>query len=129
MSDDDRKEPLSREAEYHRLPPRREDNGIDLDALAESIRECSWEELQGMFSLAMEGHEQIDRALQEQVSRLLKLFMTWSQIPTERDEDRSFKRFHTRMQHVQFSEQDIEEKRAHYANVVKAFENALALLK
>lgn len=54
--------------------------------------------------------------------------MAWSQTTVVRDEARALKRFKTQMQHVQNSEEDLEKKRKHYVNVVKAFESALALL-
>ncbi|KAE8334830.1 hypothetical protein BDV24DRAFT_145058 [Aspergillus arachidicola] len=54
--------------------------------------------------------------------------MAWSQTTVVRDEARALKRFKTQMQHVQNSEEDLEKKRKHYVDVVKAFESALALL-
>ncbi|EEA22249.1 hypothetical protein TMatcc_008313 [Talaromyces marneffei ATCC 18224] len=101
----------------------------DLSLQPEDLQKCSWDQLLEMFSSALKEHEQLDRDLQHQTMELLKVFEIWTQVTVSRDEDRSYKRFQTRMQHVQNSERELEEKKEHYANVVKAFESALALLK
>ncbi|KAL1867585.1 hypothetical protein Plec18167_008585 [Paecilomyces lecythidis] len=77
----------------------------------------------------METHAQAEQELRDETAKLLEVFMTWSQVAVSHDEDRAFKRFKTRMQHVQNSEMKLEDKKKHYANVVKAFESALALLE
>ncbi|QKX54001.1 uncharacterized protein TRUGW13939_01083 [Talaromyces rugulosus] len=100
----------------------------ELFANSEDLQSCSWPQLMEMFSGALREHEQLDHDLQGQAADLLKVFVTWSEVTISRDEDRSFKRFQTRMQYVQNTEQELAEKKKHYANVVKAFESALALL-
>ncbi|KAL1965956.1 hypothetical protein VTN77DRAFT_4896 [Rasamsonia byssochlamydoides] len=115
--------------ELQNATPRNVDKAFHSFFSAQDLENCDWEQLQERFSAAMEEHARVERDLQEQTTQLLKIFMTWSRITISRDEDRSFKRFKTRMQHVQNSELQLEEKRKHYINVVRAFESALALLK
>ncbi|PGG98572.1 hypothetical protein AJ79_08825 [Helicocarpus griseus UAMH5409] len=107
-----------------------------LDGIAEeyhdfalSLRGCDWDQLQRKFGEAMDQRSQAENALQKETAELLEMFISWSQTTIFRDEDRAYKRFKTRMGFAQNSEAKLEEKKKHYANVVKAFENALALLR
>ncbi|KAH8701147.1 hypothetical protein BGW36DRAFT_425941 [Talaromyces proteolyticus] len=101
----------------------------DLFLQSQDLQNCNWQQLMEMFSSALREHERIDHDLQEEATQLLKVFVTWSEVTVSRDEARSYKRFQTRMQYVQNTERELAEKKKHYGNVVKAFENALALLK
>ncbi|EGE01211.1 hypothetical protein TEQG_00264 [Trichophyton equinum CBS 127.97] len=103
------------------------DNG--LSGLARELEGYTWEQLQQRFAEEMDERSKAENILQKETADLLEVFMAWSQTTTFRDEDRAYKRFKTRMDHVQRSETNLEEKKAHYANVVKAFESALALLR
>lgn len=40
---------------------------------AQDLRDCDWEQLQVMFSAAMEEHARVERDLQEQTKQLLKV--------------------------------------------------------
>ncbi|KAL2004364.1 hypothetical protein VTN02DRAFT_2010 [Thermoascus thermophilus] len=111
----------------HRISPTADDISQCPNAV-QNLESCNWEQLQEKFVEAMEAHARTEEGLQEQTAQLLGVFMAWSQVTVARDEDRAFKRFKTRMQHVQNSEKKLEDKRKHYANVVKAFESALAML-
>ncbi|KKZ63988.1 hypothetical protein EMCG_01742 [[Emmonsia] crescens] len=108
-----------------------EDRVVDdeYEKLAASLRDCDWEQLQKKFTDAMDERSQAEMALQKETAELLEMFIAWSQTTAYRDEDRAYKRFKTRMGFAQNSEAKLEEKKKHYANVVKAFENALALLR
>ncbi|PCG93546.1 Hypothetical protein PENO1_083070 [Penicillium occitanis (nom. inval.)] len=86
----------------------------DLSLQPEDLQKCSWDQLLEMFSSALKEHEQLDKDLQHQTMELLKVFEIWTQVTVSRDEDRSYKRFQTRMQHVQNSERELEEKKEHY---------------
>ncbi|GFF57401.1 hypothetical protein IFM47457_09224 [Aspergillus lentulus] len=76
----------------------------------------------------MKQHGDAEEELRARSLRLLEIFTAWSQSAVLRDESRALKRFKTQSQHVQTSEEDLENRRKHYADVVKAFESALALL-
>ncbi|OAX83065.1 hypothetical protein ACJ72_02583 [Emergomyces africanus] len=107
-----------------------EDRAIDAyENLALSLRDCDWEQLQKKFTDAMDERSQAERVLQKETAEILEIFISWSQTTAYRDEDRAYKRLKTRMGFAQNSEAKLEEKKKHYANVVKAFENALALLR
>ncbi|OGM39954.1 hypothetical protein ABOM_011261 [Aspergillus bombycis] len=100
----------------------------NLTPSSEDLTNHDWERLQEAYTNAMEKHGTAEEDLRAQISKLLEVFMAWSQTTVVRDEARALKRFKTQMQHVQNSEEDLEKKRKHYVDVVKAFESALALL-
>ncbi|PYI06273.1 hypothetical protein BO78DRAFT_369498 [Aspergillus sclerotiicarbonarius CBS 121057] len=93
-----------------------------------NLKDHDWDQLQEEYIGSMEKHEQAEQELRNHVSKLLEIFMAWSETTITRDEIRALKRFKTQMQHVQTSEESLELKRKHYVDVVKAFESALALL-
>ncbi|KAI5304886.1 hypothetical protein KEM56_005760 [Ascosphaera pollenicola] len=93
-----------------------------LKELELSLQSYDWETLQERFAEAMEERTQDEMVLQRETADLLETTVL-------RDEDRAYKRFKTRMGFVQHSEMQLEDKKHHYANVVKAFESALALLR
>ncbi|EAW15079.1 uncharacterized protein ACLA_057350 [Aspergillus clavatus NRRL 1] len=95
---------------------------------AEDLEHLPWEELQRHYSNAIDKHNQAEEELRARSSALLEIFMNWAQSAVVRDESRALKRFKTQTQHVRSSEEKLEKKKRHYADVVKAFENALALL-
>ncbi|OJD21754.1 hypothetical protein ACJ73_06904 [Blastomyces percursus] len=112
------------------IGPRTEDGVVNqYEKLALSLRDCDWEQLQKKFIDAMDERSQAEMVLQRETAELLEMFIAWSQTTANRDEDRAYKRFKTRMGFVQNSEAKLEDKKKHYANVVRAFEDALALLR
>ncbi|KAJ5394083.1 uncharacterized protein N7487_011724 [Penicillium crustosum] len=96
--------------------------------LTQGLKDCNWEQLQGKYADAMEEHGRVEENLRVETAELLEVFMAWSETTVSQDENRALKRFKTQMQHVQNSEVTVENKKKHYAEVVKAFQNALALL-
>ncbi|RDH28116.1 hypothetical protein BDQ94DRAFT_152576 [Aspergillus welwitschiae] len=111
-----RTESLKTLQQYTMSPP--SGNLIDYD----------WDQLQEEYIASMEKHENAEKELRNRVTKLLEIFMAWSETTIMRDEIRALKRFKTQMKHVQTSEDDLELKRKHYVDVVKAFQSALALL-
>ncbi|PYH46689.1 uncharacterized protein BP01DRAFT_293565 [Aspergillus saccharolyticus JOP 1030-1] len=95
---------------------------------ADGLNAHDWDELENKYYRAMEKHKEAEVVLQNHTSELLEIFMVWSQTTIRRDETRALKRFKTQMQHVQHSEESLKNKKKHYIDVVRAFENALALL-
>ncbi|KAH1487693.1 hypothetical protein KXV92_003416 [Aspergillus fumigatus] len=96
--------------------------------LADDLSQCHWTKLQQLYSDIMKQHGNAEEELRARSLRLIEIFTAWSQSAVLRDESRALKRFKTQSQHVQTSEEDLESRRKHYADVVKAFESALALL-
>ncbi|KAJ5478534.1 hypothetical protein N7530_004043 [Penicillium desertorum] len=99
-----------------------------VSGLTQGLEDCNWEQLQGKYADAMEEHGRVEENLRVETAKLLEVFMAWSQTTVSQDENRALKRFKTQMQHVQNSEVNVENKKKHYVEVVKAFQNALALL-
>ncbi|KAJ5173995.1 uncharacterized protein N7500_001926 [Penicillium coprophilum] len=96
--------------------------------LTQGLEDCDWEQLQGKYADAMEEHSRVEENLRVETAKLLEVFMAWSQTTVSQDENRALKRFKTQMQHVQNSEINVANRKKHYAEVVRAFQNALALL-
>ncbi|KAJ5099108.1 hypothetical protein N7532_006109 [Penicillium argentinense] len=123
--------------------------------LTQGLAECDWDQLQEKYTNAMDEHSRVEEELRAETARLLEVFTAWSQTTVLQDEKRALKRcgyplkeanvlcicpsqvplstismcrFKTQMQHVQNSEVSVENKKKHYNDVVKAFQNALALL-
>ncbi|PWY71483.1 hypothetical protein BO70DRAFT_365213 [Aspergillus heteromorphus CBS 117.55] len=93
-----------------------------------NLKDHDWNQLEEEYIDSMEKHGGAEQALCIRVSKLLEIFTAWSETTITRDEIRALKRFKTQVQHVQTSEENLEKKRKHYIDVVKAFESALALL-
>ncbi|KAJ5783654.1 uncharacterized protein N7518_009331 [Penicillium psychrosexuale] len=96
--------------------------------LTQGLEDCNWEQLQGKYADAMDEHGRVEENIRVETAKLLEAFMAWSQTTVSQDENRALKRFKTQMQHVQNSEVNVENKKKHYEEVIKAFQNALALL-
>ncbi|KAJ5663767.1 hypothetical protein N7507_004498 [Penicillium longicatenatum] len=117
--------------------------------LTQGLENCDWDQLQEKYTDAMGEHRRVEDDLRAQTTKLLDVFTTWSQTAKLQDEQRALKRFKTQMQHVQNSEASVENKKKHCkfgrpiflpvqvlitrspiqdTEVVKAFQNALALL-
>ncbi|KAI2791552.1 hypothetical protein POX_c04413 [Penicillium oxalicum] len=96
--------------------------------LTQGLEDCSWEELQEKYMEAMDEHSRVEDNLRVETAKLLEVFTIWSQTTILQDEKRALKRFKTQMQHVQNSEVNLESKKKHYTDVVRAFQSALALL-
>ncbi|CAG8918054.1 unnamed protein product [Penicillium salamii] len=96
--------------------------------LTKGLEDCDWSQLQDKYDDAMEQHGRVEENLRMETARLMEVFMAWSQTTVAQDENRALKRFKTQMQHVQNSEVNVDKKKQHYAEVVKAFQTALALL-
>ncbi|PYI32487.1 hypothetical protein BP00DRAFT_424865 [Aspergillus indologenus CBS 114.80] len=72
-----------------------------------------WKELENRYLKVMEQHKEAEDALQNHISRMLEIFMAWSQTTITCDETRALKRFKTQMHHVQNSEESLEKKKRH----------------
>ncbi|KAJ6109747.1 hypothetical protein N7486_001982 [Penicillium sp. IBT 16267x] len=96
--------------------------------LTQGLDHCDWDQLQEKYIDAMGEHSRVEEDLRAQTTKLLDVFTAWSQTAMLQDEQRALKRFKTQMQHVQYSEVSVENKKKHYTEVVKAFQSALALL-
>ncbi|KAJ5752371.1 hypothetical protein N7520_009288 [Penicillium odoratum] len=96
--------------------------------LTQRLDQCDWNQLQEKYTDAMDKHSRVEEDLRAQTTKLLGAFTAWSKTAVLQDEQRALKRFKTQMQHVHNSEVNVENKKQHYTEVVKAFQSALALL-
>ncbi|KAJ5915357.1 hypothetical protein N7466_011290 [Penicillium verhagenii] len=96
--------------------------------LTQGLDHCDWDQLQEKYTYAMDEHSRVEENFRVQTTKLLDAFTSWSQTAVLKDEQRALKRFKTQMEHVQNSEVNVENKKKHYMEVVKAFQSALALL-
>ncbi|PYH99547.1 hypothetical protein BO71DRAFT_313859 [Aspergillus ellipticus CBS 707.79] len=103
-------------------------NSQDTTKLIRNLNDHNWDRLEQEYIICMKHHGETEQELYSRVSKLLQVFTAWSETTIACDETRALKRFKTQMQHVQNSEENLEKKRKHYVDVVKAFESALALL-
>ncbi|KAJ5716787.1 hypothetical protein N7488_002433 [Penicillium malachiteum] len=99
-----------------------------LARLTQGLEQHDWDQLQEKYTDAMDEHSRVEEDLRAQTANLLEAFTAWSQTAVLQDEQRALKRFKTQTQHVQNSEVNLENKKKHYMEVVKAFQSALALL-
>ncbi|QDS68296.1 hypothetical protein FKW77_010660 [Venturia effusa] len=104
----------------------REDE-MDIDP-KEEIQMFDWENLQQRYHQMIEEQGLAEDQLEEEFSKLINFFTIWLETTRSHEVDRSFKRLKTRVHHVRASEEQFEERRMHYLNVVAAFKSALALL-
>jgi len=94
----------------------------------EDLADFDWEEFQGRYSKAMMDASVNEQALRDEFNRLVQYFGVWASAASNYDNDRSAKRIKTRAIYVQHAENSLQRKKDHYAQVVEAFKNALALL-
>ncbi|KAF4974143.1 hypothetical protein FZEAL_8908 [Fusarium zealandicum] len=88
-----------------------------------------WDEFEARYEAALHDADEHDREIMKQAEALSKYFKVWASAASSHDDERAAKRLQTRRRYVNLSEQKMEQKQEHYDHVVRAFENALALLK
>ncbi|MCJ1313044.1 hypothetical protein MMC25_006720 [Agyrium rufum] len=93
-----------------------------------SLEPYEWADLERRFLERMNACEEKEQAIKDEFADWVKVFQVWAETTVQHEQQRAAKRLKTRMLHVQSSEQRLEEKRKHYLRVVKAFEEAFALL-
>ncbi|KAH3905740.1 hypothetical protein HBI56_211440 [Parastagonospora nodorum] len=105
-----------------------EEDDVDSNP-AQKIEDFDWNELHGRYHEAMNKCRTQEGELAEEWESLMNYFRIWAESGHEHETDRTFQRLQTRTKFVQNSEAELESKRNHYIDVVKAFESALHLLK
>ncbi|KAL6712078.1 hypothetical protein ACN47E_003121 [Coniothyrium glycines] len=96
---------------------------------ADPIAEIDWDDLHQRYVDSVRNCEGQEIELMKEWTSLTEYFRIWAESGHDHETDRASSRLRTRMVYVQHSEEILEQKRAHYVNVVKAFESALNLLK
>ncbi|KAI0473958.1 hypothetical protein GGR56DRAFT_558710 [Xylariaceae sp. FL0804] len=107
-----------------------------------------WEDFEYRYSKALQEADEQERQLLEEFDRLFKYFNVWASASSSHDNERAVKRFgpnpslfilrdlslpflarlQTRERFVRLTERSLSQKKQHLAEVVKAFQSALALL-
>ncbi|KAL7939663.1 hypothetical protein V8C35DRAFT_13472 [Trichoderma chlorosporum] len=88
-----------------------------------------WDDFEARYEKALAEAEGQERELFREAENLFRYFEAWSSAASAHDDKRAVKRLQTRQRFVNISEQRVAQKQQHYDEVVRAFENALALLR
>jgi len=99
------------------------------EQLMEDLEPYSWDDLEARYSKAMGERAAVEDKLAQEFKSLTEVFTAWAQTTSTHEDNRAIKRLRTRISKVQDEEKTLGEKKQHYVNVVKAFQNALDLLK
>ncbi|KAJ8127156.1 hypothetical protein O1611_g6479 [Lasiodiplodia mahajangana] len=87
-----------------------------------------WEDFEDRYQKALQEADEKEKQMLEEFAQLVKYFNVWASASSAHDNERAAKRLQTRERYVNLSEQSLSQKKQHLAEVVKAFQSALALL-
>ncbi|RYP11155.1 hypothetical protein DL764_000226 [Monosporascus ibericus] len=87
-----------------------------------------WDEFEARYEKALNEADEREKELLDEFDRLVKYFNAWASASSAHDNERAVKRLQTRERYVRLSERQLTQKKQHLAEVVKAFQSALALL-
>ncbi|KAI1191887.1 hypothetical protein F5B17DRAFT_381374 [Nemania serpens] len=88
-----------------------------------------WEDFEDRYEKALQEADEKEKQMLEEFAQLVKYFNVWASASSTHDNERATKRLQTRERYVSLSEQSLSQKKQHLAEVVKAFQSALALLR
>ncbi|KAI0521457.1 hypothetical protein F5B22DRAFT_595053 [Xylaria bambusicola] len=88
-----------------------------------------WDDFNDRYEKALQEADDKEKQMLEEFGQLVKYFNVWASASTNHDNERATKRLQTRERYVTLSEQSLSQKKQHLAEVVKAFQSALALLR
>ncbi|KAI9737671.1 MAG: hypothetical protein M1818_005675 [Claussenomyces sp. TS43310] len=94
----------------------------------EELQPFDWIDFEERYLEAMRAADENEAQKLEQFDEIVKFFGEWVKGPSKHDGDRATKRLKTRQFYVQNAEKSLAEKQEHYAEVVAAFQRAVALL-
>lgn len=92
------------------------------------IPDFDWEEFRVQYEQALAQADEKEQALLRQFDGLVKYFNVWASAATAHDNERAVKRLQTRQRYVKIGEDNLVQRKQHLAEVVRAFQSALALL-
>ncbi|GAW16711.1 hypothetical protein ANO14919_061480 [Xylariales sp. No.14919] len=87
-----------------------------------------WEDFKDRYEKALQEADEKEKQMLEEFGQLVNYFNVWASASSTHDNERAMKRLQTRERFVSLSEQSLSQKKQHLAEVVKAFQSALALL-
>ncbi|KAJ3580302.1 hypothetical protein NPX13_g263 [Xylaria arbuscula] len=85
-----------------------------------------WEDFKDRYERALQEADEKEKQMLDEFGQLY--FNVWASAASNHDNERAAKRLQTRERYVALSEQSLSQKKQHLAEVVKAFQSALALL-
>ncbi|KJZ77323.1 hypothetical protein HIM_03047 [Hirsutella minnesotensis 3608] len=88
-----------------------------------------WDDFEARYEKALRDADIQERDILKEAEQLSKYFRAWASAASAHDDERAVKRLRTRQRFVNLSEEKAAQKQQHYEEVVRAFENALALLQ
>ncbi|KAF4967308.1 hypothetical protein FSARC_5138 [Fusarium sarcochroum] len=94
-----------------------------------ALEPFDWDEFEARYEAALRDADEQEREVLKEADALSKYFKVWAAAASAHDDERAAKRLQTRRRFVNLSEEKMERKEEHYEQVVRAFENALALLR
>jgi len=108
----------------------RSHNGVAQRAsISPGLEPLDWEGFEKRYQRAFQEADDQERELLQEFDHLVKYFNAWASASSTHDNERAIKRLQTRERFVRIHEQTLSQKKQHLAEVVKAFQSALALLK
>ncbi|KAF2855409.1 hypothetical protein T440DRAFT_386046 [Plenodomus tracheiphilus IPT5] len=99
------------------------------DGPAHRISDFDWDDLHSRYHAAINKCQDEENELMQEFESLMTYFRIWADSGHGHETSRTYHRLQTRSTYVRHSEEELETKRNHYINVVKAFESALNLLR
>ncbi|KAG9949087.1 hypothetical protein KCU85_g4613, partial [Aureobasidium melanogenum] len=109
-------------------PPPDQHDEEDVTDPQEEMNSFDWQKLETEYLTAMaQCKEEEDAHLQEFAS-LSQFFGVWAETISGHEQKRSHQRLRTQSTFVMRKEEELEERRKHYVQVVEAFRAALSML-
>lgn len=93
------------------------------------LPEFDWNDFENRFNEGLQLLDKEESQILDQFDQLMEMFFIWAQTGSSQETERAVKRLKTRERFVQLSEASLEQKKAHYIQVVSAFKAALDMLR
>ncbi|PHH58929.1 hypothetical protein CDD81_4079 [Ophiocordyceps australis] len=88
-----------------------------------------WEDFESRYEKALNEAAEHEREILREANSLSKYFDAWASAASTHDDERALKRLRTRQRYINLAEEKADQRQHHYEEVIRAFENALALLQ
>ncbi|UKZ48837.1 hypothetical protein TrVGV298_003072 [Trichoderma virens] len=119
----------SRQASVKTPEPAEQRNGSVTPNPLPVLEPFDWDDFENRYKKALKEADGQEEEILREAQNLFKYFEAWAEAAAIHDDKRAVKRLQTRQRYINISEQRVAQKQQHYNEVVRAFENALALLR
>ncbi|KAI6283923.1 hypothetical protein MCOR27_003000 [Pyricularia oryzae] len=92
------------------------------------IPDFDWDDFRSQYEQALAKANDKELELLREFDGLVRYFNVWAAAASAHDNERAVKRLQTRQRYVQIGEENLAHRKQHLAEVVRAFQSALALL-